>query len=229
MTTLHYSIAMKHRPFKRDCQNSRGLFVEVMHSVIKPQLSYCTFLPFLTSIIGNSDKSRSFPVACEPLFFFIIFTVKRHSPFLAAYVTERKDLGVPGGKSLTRRYDNAQNAVHMFKRKADGLRPNDRAAPLAATRNVHLFSSFPRGKLGTRARTRACTIVGARRNHATRFCTCRHAVCMKFANGWLASHSRLNFSSFRAPYSTRAPIIFLLSRIASNIHAIFIATVSSPK
>lgn len=58
-----------------------------------------------------------------------------------------------------RRYDNVQNAVHMFKQNADGLRPNDRAAPFAATRNAHLsfflfFFPFAEGKLGTLARTR---------------------------------------------------------------------------
>jgi len=51
---------------------------------------------------------------------------------------------------------------------------------------------------------------------------------MKFVAGRLASHSRLNFSSSRnrAAYSVRAPIILLLSRVASNIHAIFIVTIT---
>lgn len=148
---------------------------------------------------------------------------------MAPYVTERKDLGVPGGKSLTRWYDNAQNAVHMFKRKADGLRMTG-LHPSPRWRMSIYFSSFPGGKLGTRARTRVCTRAHDRgRASESRNAFLHVAVtcgCMKFTIDWLASHSRLNFSSLRQS-SNSTPIIFLLSRIASNIHASFIVTIEN--
>lgn len=105
----------------------------------------------------------------------------------------------------------------MFKRKADGLRPNDRAAPLAATRNVHLFSPFPRGKLGIRADVHACPRSRARASES------RNAFL------YSPSHEIRNWSA-RESLAIEffiAPIIFLLSRVASNIHAIFIVTTAS--
>lgn len=68
--------------------------------------------------------------------------------------------------------------------------------PLAATRNVHLFSPFSRGKLGTRALTRACTRVHDRERASESRNAFLHSPSrgrMELAFGRLASRLAIEF------------------------------------
>lgn len=71
--------------------------------------------------------------------------------------------------------------------KQTGCGRNDRAGPPRRDEECPPFLSLPRretpGLARVHTRARVSTIAGARRNHATRFCTRRHVVYMKFAVG----------------------------------------------